>query len=406
MTRRSAAHDYTLPGIYHITMHVADGLGQPFGAVVGRLQAPADSADAPHVALTPLGQLVEHELLNAIPAHYPMVAVQDYVVMPEHLHAILKVSRPIVTKNGVSVPLGLVIAGFKKGCNRVYWALTGQTAAPAKAPAGEPLGTVSGGSPAANPAAVPTAVPAAAAAKRAPSSATTGRQPLFADGFCDVMPLDAAQLATQRQYIKDNPCSRLQRSQHRDWLSAHRGAVRTALTLSALRGYLQRECPSALIGPEVLAAIEGRLLLANDGFILCDSYGDRALLQHRLLPVVCHRKDTSRFAEQKAHCLAAAAQGAVLVSACISPKEREIIDEAVNHGFSVITILDNGFPDRFHPSAERQALCAAGRLLVVSPWGYHYRGNNEQVTVPFCKTMNCLAQAICRSKDSWWKINN
>lgn len=23
------------------------------------------------------------------------------------------------------------------------------------------------------------------------------------------------------------------------------------------------------------------------------------------------------------------------------------------------------------------------------------------VTVPFCKTMNCIAQAICRTKDDW-----
>ena len=47
MTRRAAAHDYTRPGLYHITLHVADGLGQPLGAVVGSLSAPDGSADAP-----------------------------------------------------------------------------------------------------------------------------------------------------------------------------------------------------------------------------------------------------------------------------------------------------------------------------------------------------------------------
>ena len=35
MTRHAAAHDYTRPGIYHITLHVADSLGQPLGCVVG-----------------------------------------------------------------------------------------------------------------------------------------------------------------------------------------------------------------------------------------------------------------------------------------------------------------------------------------------------------------------------------
>lgn len=52
MTRRSVAHDYTRPGLYHITMHVAETLGQPFGAVVGSLDAPDGSADAPRTALT------------------------------------------------------------------------------------------------------------------------------------------------------------------------------------------------------------------------------------------------------------------------------------------------------------------------------------------------------------------
>jgi len=49
MTRRCAAHDYTAPGIYHITLHVADALGHPPGAVVGSLAAPVFSASAPLV---------------------------------------------------------------------------------------------------------------------------------------------------------------------------------------------------------------------------------------------------------------------------------------------------------------------------------------------------------------------
>jgi hypothetical protein len=89
-------------------------------------------------------------------------------------------------------------------------------------------------------------------------------------------------------------------------------------------------------------------------------------------------------------------------SACISPHEREIITECVNHGFPVIIIADNGFADRYHPSAERLSLCVSDRLLLVSPWQYQYRGKNEQVTVPFCKAMNCVTQALCRTKDSWW----
>ena len=413
MNRRSATHDYTRPGIYHVTLHVADCLGQVLGTVVGSLSAPDGSADAPHTALSPIGQMVEQELLHSIHAHYAMVSVQDYVVMPEHLHFIVVVQDKILSSKGQTVPLGTVIAGFKKGCNRRYWELTGQAAPPHSAltrqasgsmpaaPSGETAGrTVGSGFP---------------AGYKVPSDATTGRQPLFDDGYCDVMPIDAAQLATQRAYIAANPRSRLLRSLHRAQLTVHHGGTDTALTPSALRGYLGRECGPALTD-EAWQAIDGQLLKAPDGTIACDSYGDRALLNgprllddrallsgRCLLPVVCHRKEAARFSEQKARCLEAAAQGAILVSACISPREREIISASIDRGFPVITIADNGFPDRYHPSEQRLDLCASGRLLLVSPWLYQYRGKNEQVTVPFCKAMNCVAQALCRTKDSWWK---
>ena len=396
MTRRAAAHDYTRPGLYHITMHVAETQGQPFGAITGSLSAPEGSTDAPRTVLSPIGKMVEHELLSAIHAHYAMVTIQDYVIMPDHLHFLMVVQDLILSKNGKVRAVGDIIAGFKKGCNKRYWEITGnsdgQTAAHT-VPSTE--GSVSSGLP---------------AGYKVPSWGSSGRQPLFAPGYCDVMPVDAAQLATQRAYIKGNPRSRLQRMNNRSWLTVQRSAITTALTPAALRGFLQRECPSHQASPDALTAIEGRLLITASGqsasrrIIAYDAFGNRALLtEHRCLPVVCHRKDTAHFSEQKQRCLEEAAQGAVLVSACISPREREIIHESLHHGFPVITLHDNGFPNRYHPSAERQALCAEGRLLLVSPWEYQYRGKNEQVTVLFCKAMNCVAQALCRTRDDWWK---
>ena len=396
MTRRAVAHDYTRPGLYHITMHVAEHLGQALGAVVGSLEAPDGSADAPHTALTRVGQMVEHELLTAIHQHYPMVAIQDYVIMPDHLHFLMVVTDRLVSKNGTVRSVGDVITGFKVGCNRQYWEITQRTK-PAATLSG--AGSVSGG---------------AGSGSVSGGSVAGARQPLFAPGYCDVMPVDAAQLETQRAYIKGNPRSRLLRMSNRAQLTVQRAAITTALTPAALGGYLQRECPPSVATAEALTAIEGRLLtiagsvsggsIAGKVFISCDTFGNRALLtEHRCLPVVCHRKDGDRFSEQKQRCLEEAAHGAVLVGTRIAPKEREIMDEAVNHGFPVITLHDNGFADRYHPSADRLNLCAADRLLIVSPWQYQYRGKNEQITVLFCKAMNCVAQALCRTRDDWWK---
>ena len=389
MTRRSESHDYTRPGIYHITLHVAEGLGQPLGQVVG-----AD-VTAAAVALSPVGEAVKHELLTAITAHYPMVMVDAYVIMPEHLHFLLMVSAPLVGRNGNATHLGQVIAGFKKGCNRAFWGVTGQESP--VSPAGEPLVTVRGGSPA--------APLGSSARRRAPWNGTSGRPSLFCEGYCDVMPITAEQLETQRTYILDNPRSRWLRTHYRDRLQPRRGGIDTALTPAALCGFLPRECPQHLVAPDALAQITGRLLL-NGGKIDCDTYGDRTLLQRQLLPVVCHRRDKSRFADQKARCLKAAEQGAVLLSARIASGEQDILDTSIHNGFPVVMIADNGFPDRYHPSAERIALCAEGRLLLITPWQYQYRGKQEQVTVPHCKAMNCVAQALCRLKDDWWQIQS
>ena len=409
MGRRAFTHDYTRPGFYHITIHVADGQGHPFGTVVG-----TDAATAA-VALTTVGEMVAHELTTAITAHYPMITVDAYVVMPEHLHFILIVRAPILTATGRPAHLGQIIAGFKKGCNRAFWAATNQQPSSPTAPSPPP-------NPAAkppralSPAPVAPSAPGGFAAGKdaagkdaagkdaAPASGkprfSTGRAPLFAPGYCDVMPIEPGQLEQQRAYIHNNPRSRWLRTHDRARLQPQRGGIDTALTPAALRGYLQHECPQA--SPTALADIERRLLLAG-GVIACDSYGDRALLQRQLLPVVCHRRDTARFDEQRRRCLDAAAQGAVLVSPRIAKGEQAIIDEATRHGFPVIIIVDNGFPSVYHPSTERIALCAEGRLLLVTPWHYEYRPHDASVTVPFCKTMNCVAQALARLKDTWWQ---
>ena len=412
MTRRAEAHDYSRPGIYHITLHVAERMGCPLGKVVGNAAAPDGDTDAPRVALTPIGQMVEHELLTAIHARYPMAEIQDHVVMPDHLHFLLRVKGRLVSTLGKSVPLGQVIAGFKKGCNRRFWEMTGnsggQTTAHTTAPA-----SVVGGLPAA------TTAPLAPGTYKVPSAGTSGRPPLFSPGFCDVMPVDAEQLETQRAYIHGNPRSRLLRTSHRDWLMPQRGTVVTALTVTALRGYLQRQCAPSQATPETLAALAERLLVrpaesaaavsppiqSAGPFVCCDSYGDRTLLERRCLPVVCHRRDKQRFAEQKARCLAEAQGGALLVSPRIAKGEQEIMDEAIAQGHPVVLIHDNGFPDRYHPSATQTDRCAAGRLLLVTPWRYRYRGKQEAITVPECKAMNCLAQALCRTKDDWWKAS-
>ena len=143
--------------------------------------------------------------------------------------------------------------------------------------------------------------------------------------------------------------------------------------------------------------------MVDNQHVTCDSYGSLSLLSKRMLPVVCHRSDKKLLAQQKTACLDAAANGAVLVSPRIAPGEQEIMDEAIALGFPVILVVDNGFPAIYHPSEARLGLCASGHMLLVAPWLYQYRPKGSEITVAECKTMNCIAQAICHTKDYWWK---
>lgn len=406
MGRRCQKKNYRLPGTYHITINVAERQWQPFGQVVGNLDKPDGDADAPRVELTNIGKMVEEELTKSITAHYPMTEILDHVVMPEHLHFIAVVHHDIISKSGRPTHLGQVIAGFKKGCNRRYWEMTGLKAegyytkerqGNEQKQQGKPADASSPqeSTPSLRHAVYPHGF-------KVPSTGTTNRPPLFAYGYVDVMPLQPGQLDTQRRYIYNNPRSRLMRNRHPHVLHPQRGGIDTALKLSALKGYLRRECGSSLFDEDKWNNIQKRLLIDN-GMVTCDTYGNRQLLNQRLLPVVCHRKDKHLFTQQKQQCLTAASAGAILVSARIAKGEQEIIDTAIQQGFPVINIEDNGLPERYHPSERRIDLCATNKLLIVTPWRYIYRHTHEPISVAECKTMNCIVQALCRTKDSWWK---
>ena len=400
MKRRSQAHDYSFMGVYHITINVARGLKQPLGRIGGQLCKPDGDSDAPHVDLSPVGRMVEEELRESIHRFYPMLEVQDYVVMPEHLHFLLVAHSDVVSQSGKLTHLGHVIAGFKYGCNKRYWAMMGRINLATESPG--TLATTAPGTHA-------TPAPETLGAERrqndgsvlGDSVAKEKLPPLFEAGYCDIMPVDADQLATQRAYIHANPRSRLMRMTNQQWLHPQRHTIDTAVSLRALYGYLQRECPRQLTD-EVFSTLVNRLLKVGDS-VVCDSYGSKELLSRRLLPVVCHRKDASLFEQQKDCCLREAAAGAVLVSARISKGEQEIMDAVLLRGYPIIRIEDNGFPEIYHPSADRMDCCAAGQQLLIAPWSYQYRTREDSISVPFCKTMNCVAQAICKMRDDWWK---
>ena len=131
--------------------------------------------------------------------------------------------------------------------------------------------------------------------------------------------------------------------------------------------------------------------------------GCSALLSaERKLPLVCHRSDATFFERQRDAVLRAAREGAVIVSAFISPKEREIRRLLLMEQLPVIEVYDNGLADRYKPSGKNFYACAENRLVQISPWNYEYC-RNMTVNREVCLVMNEMARVIAGTGEGWWK---
>ena len=93
---RLEGYDYSRSGYYFVTVCTRDrrpylretGYDIQKGDGKACCRRGAQCAPAPLPSLTRAGEIAERALLQ-IPAHYPGVAVDKYVVMPNHIHLIL-----------------------------------------------------------------------------------------------------------------------------------------------------------------------------------------------------------------------------------------------------------------------------------------------------------------------------
>ena len=112
MLRRRVGHDYHSRRIYLVTLTV-EARRPLLGQLVGNAEASDDSAEAPRVELSELGKRVE-ACWKYISREHPEVEMLATMIMPDHLHGILFVERQMEQH------LGMIIKGFKVGCNKAY----------------------------------------------------------------------------------------------------------------------------------------------------------------------------------------------------------------------------------------------------------------------------------------------
>lgn len=135
-----------------------------------------------------------------------------------------------------------------------------------------------------------------------------------------------------------------------------------------------------------------------------DYMGNKQLLwAGRKLPLICHGADAAQFEQQKEAVLVAAREGAVIVSAFISPKERDIKNKLMIKLLPFIEITDNGFSEKYKGVGKAFYAIAENRLLQITPWTYLYHKDGPQVSREMCLVMNELARVITGVDDGWWK---
>ena len=143
-----------------------------------------------------------------------------------------------------------------------------------------------------------------------------------------------------------------------------------------------------------------------------DYVGNQALLAaERKVSLICHRADAALFEKQKAAVMKAAREGAVVVSAFVSPKERDIMKQLMMEQLPFVELMDNGFSDRYKPGGKAFYSVAENRHVQMTCWEYQYQPeqrneNGEQlptISREMCLVMNELARTISGVEDDWWK---
>ena len=252
---------------------------------------------------------------------------------------------------------------------------------------------------------------------------------LFVRGYNDMEALTPEQMQTKLRYIHEQARRALIKGTFRDRFLVHRSCTARGWTLDTIRRGLRADrfyahnpdrlelilrsllpripmqqatapaSPSAASSSAALSAVPS----ASSPKPLLSYVGCSALLAaERKLPLVCHRSDAPFFERQRDAVLRAAREGAVIVSAFVSPKEREIRRLLLMEQLPVIEVCDNGFGDRYKPVGKSFYACAENRLVLISPWNYEYC-RDLAVNREVCLVMNELVRVIAGTGDGWWK---
>ena len=350
-------------GLYHVTLTIPDR--RP---LLGRLEVPGNNPDKAVVRRSALGNALVDSLLG-IPHYHPEVQVLHFCLMPDHLHAVLYVRRTMTT--GIRG----VVRGFWQGAKKLgrAWSVassSGPNYIRGKYQEGQSYSQeepgngqegVGGNS-------------LREETVRLETSAASLRERLGGESYCQLSPVFTempfirpmghnTQLPNTIRYIDMNPLRLATKRQKPGFFCVQRNIVIGGRSYDGVGNTM-------LLMAEKMAVVHVRSALVK----------------------AAERGDVEPLRNYKNSCVLAARKGAVMVSPFISPHEKQVMQVLLDEQWPFICLTDNGFRDYYKPSDALFDACAAGRVLILSPW--QYDANKRHISRADCVALNNMAEEI------------
>ena len=388
-------------GLYHVTLTIPDR--RP---LLGSLEVPDDNPDKAVVRRTALGNALVDSLLG-IPHYHPEVQVLHFCLMPDHLHAVLYVRR--------TMPTGIrgVVRGFWQGAKKLGRAWTASSSASApnyirgnyqegqRCNQGKP-GNYQGGQ-RCNQGQPGNYQGELGSSQEGLGSGLKGQR-------CSQEGLRGNSLQEETTRLETSAASLRERVGEESYCQL--SPVFTEMPFIRPMGH-NTQLPNTIryidMNPQRLATkrqkpgffcVQRNIVIGGRSY---DGVGNTMLLMAEKMAVVhvrsalvkaAERGDAEALRNYKNSCVLAARKGAVMVSPFISPHEKQVMQVLLDEQWPFICLTDNGFRDYYKPSDALFDACAAGRVLILSPW--QYDAAKRHISRADCVALNNMAEEIAQ----------
>ena len=407
-------------GLYHITLTIPDR-----SPLLGSLEVPDNDPNKAKVKRTALGNALVNCLLS-IQHYHPEVQVLHFCLMPDHLHAVLYVRH--------TMPTGI------RGVTRGFWQAVKKLGRAWSASSSVAPNVIRSNNQAPSSSVAPNVIrrnsqaPSSSVApnviqrnSQAPSSSfapnviqENSQAP--SSSFAPNVIRRNSQKETSHQILQDETArfeafSASLREQQGEEIYYHLPPIFTEMPFIRPMGR-NTQLPNTIryidMNPQRLATkrLKPGFFYVQRGIMIggrsYDGVGNTTLLMADRFATVHVRSVMVKAAEQgdgeplrnyKNSCVLAARKGVILVSPFISTHEKQVMQVLLDEQRPFICLIDNGFRDYYKPSGALFDACAAGRVLILSPW--QYDASKRHISRADCVALNGMAEDICNQLNGY-----